>query len=158
MTSQEAQKEALEFSNLNKNELNVRNSLEKYWLKKASDINDTDTKQLAQLRRNFENTNFDDSYTPDKLKNINMFLNLDWIQNDPNLQKDFEKYLKILKENNFQQMVLVGGLNAIDLTARWSRYSDADKLMQKWIENTVTMLNPSDILSFSDTQTIEKKY
>jgi hypothetical protein len=87
-----------------------------------------------------------------------MLLDLDWIQADPNLQEDFGQYLSTLKKNNFNQMILPGGLNVIDWTARWSRYSDADKLMLKWIENTVPLFNPADILSFSDAQIQDKKY
>lgn len=158
MTQEEAQKQAFEFSRLSENELEVRDLLERYWLKNPDDINDIDTKHLVQLRREFENKNSRISDTSEKLKNFSMLLSLDWIQDDPNLYKDFEQYLKILKENNFNQMILLGGINAIDMTSRWSRYSDADKLLQKWIENTIPLFNPMEILNFSEIQIQDKKY
>lgn len=158
MSSQEARQEAQEFSRLNENELKVRDLLEKCWLKEPEDINETDTKQLVRLHREFKNTSVDSTYVPDKLKNTNMLLNLDWIQDDPNLENHFEKYMKILKENKLPEMVLTGGLNVIDMTAGWKRYSDADKLMQKWIENAVPLFNPVEILRFAEIQMSTKKY
>ena len=132
--------------------------LEKYWLKNPDDINDTDTKQLVQLRREFDDKKSEISNTPEKLKNISMLLNLDWIQNDSSLHRDFNQYMKVLKENKFNQMILLGGINAINMTSRWSRYSDADKLLQKWIVNIIPEFNPMEILNFSEIQINEKKY
>jgi hypothetical protein len=158
MTQEEAQKQALEFSRLSEKELDVRKLLEKYWRKSPNDINDTDTKNLVQLRANFDNRNSEKPNVCENLKNINVLLSMDWIQGDPNLQKDFEQYLKILRDNNFKQMILLGGINAIDMTAGWGRYSESDKLLQKWIENIIQSFNPMEILNFSEIQVNQKKY
>ncbi|MBN1975421.1 MAG: hypothetical protein JW787_17425 [Sedimentisphaerales bacterium] len=158
MTQEEAQKEALEFGRLNDKELKVRELFERYWQKKPQDINDIDRIKLESLRKNFESANTDSKSAAEKLRNISMILELDWIQDDPNLQKHFEQYLTILKENNFKEMLLLGGLNVINTTAGWSRFSDTDKLLQKWFENTIKSYKQLEILSFSEAQINQNNY
>ena len=132
--------------------------LEKYWLKKTNDINDLDTNHLVQLRMDMKNRNYESPSIAENLKSTSMLLNLDWIQDHPNLYRDFEQYLNILKENNFKQMMLLGGTNVIDITVRWERFSEADKLIQSWLEKSAKSFNSEEILSFSNIQLSQKNY
>lgn len=85
-------------------------------------------------------------------------MELDWIQNSFELNKRFESYLNILENYNHKQIMLSGVVNIIDITVRWRLFSQADTLLQNWVEKTVQSFNSKEILSFSEYQHGKRKY
>ncbi|MFX0200718.1 MAG: hypothetical protein ACFFCW_31750 [Candidatus Hodarchaeota archaeon] len=157
-STEEAKQVAARFVRLDEKELKVKELLTKYWLKDPDEIEDTDVNVLKQLRTHFENYPVIGKTVGEKLKRINMLLELDWIQSDPALQKHFKQYIDILTENDLNHMILVGGLHIIDTTIKWGQFPAADKLLQEWIDNVISACNAETILGFGQIQIRKRNY
>ena len=77
-------------------------------------------------------------------------MQLDWILGDNKLLAEhYEQYLNILKKNELEQMLLIGGQQAIETTFRWHNFSAADNLLKIWIDNVLSSNNPYPILRYA---------
>lgn len=142
-------------ASFNEIEKQVREMLLKYWMENPEKIEKDDLTKMRQMQKHFENTS-PGNFAGDQLRRINMLLQLDWILGDnKQLPKHYEKYLTILKTNGLEQMLLVGGQQAIETTFRWHHFSAADEFLKIWIENVLSLNNPDAILSFAQN-TIKK--
>ena len=151
-----SQKEAVEaahrFALYDDKEMKVSQMMERCWLKPVSDLNDTDVQALRELRVHFEGATPRGKTVGEQLKRINLLLDLDQMQDHPDLQKHFRQYLAILTANNLNQMILGGGLSIIDTTARWHHLAPADRLLDQWLDAAIAVHSPASILAFADVQ------
>jgi len=144
-----AGKSADAFSSFDDNEWATRKMLLKYWMKNAEVIEEADLKKLHKLRTHFEQIPDEEKTAGEKLRRINMLLQLNWTLNDgEQLQKLFQQYLDILAANDLDGMILVGGQYAIETTFRWRMFATADRLLEKWIDIAIANNNEQAILSF----------
>jgi len=71
----------------------------------------------------------------EQLKRINMLAEIDLMLGEKeDLAGRFSEYLSILRSNDLNNMVLVGGLSRIDIAMRWNQFDAADRLLQQWLE------------------------
>jgi len=152
MNEVEAGKSADAFSSFDSDEWKTREMLLKYWMKDATEIEDKDLIMLRQLQTHYEEVPIVEKTVGEKLRCINMLLQLDWILGDgEQLQKHFQRYLVLLTANDLDRMVLVGGQYAIETTFRWGHYNVADKLLKKWVDAAVANNDEQAILSFGQS-------
>lgn len=138
------------------NEKIVREMLLKYWMANPEKIEKDDLTKMRQMKKHFEDS-FAGNFAGDKLRRINMLLQLDWILGDSKqLPKHYKQYLNILKTSGHEQMILVGGQQAIETTFRWKHFKAADELLKIWIESVLSTNKADDILSFAQNA-IEKQ-
>jgi hypothetical protein len=150
MSLQEVQQEAQQYSEISADEINIKNTLEKCLQQNPSEIKKEDSELLVQIRKHFDDMAV--KTASEKLKRTSLLINLDWIQTDERLTEHFRQYLSILKENNLNQTILYSGLNTIDLTAVLGRFSDANEILQEWLDSFVADSDISEILDFAQTQ------
>ncbi len=151
LNADKAKKSAEAFGCFDSKERKCREMLLKYWMKEPAEIEDADLKILKQLRTHFENTTVNGETIGEKLKRINMIMELDWIQGDHALKKHFKQYLAILAANDLKLMTLVGGQHVIETTIEWRQFSVADHLLHEWVYTAVAINAEKAILHFGES-------
>ena len=143
-------------ASFDENEKVVREMLVKYWMENPEKVTEDDLTKMNKLQKHFEELTAGD-FAGDQLRRINMLLQLDWILGDKErLPGHYQQYLKILKFNGLNQMLITGGQQAIETTFRWKQFSSADELLKMWIENVLSLNNPEAVLNFAQ-DAIEKQ-
>ena len=157
-TPKETEQAASDFSRFGDRELKVRELSSKYWQKDPDKIEDADGALLEQLRAHFENLDVSTKTLGERLKRINMLMQLDWIGSHDALKERFRQYLAILTSNKLVEIVLAGGLHAIDMTIEWGQFPTADALLGDWIEAAITACDAESILRFAQIQLRRRHY
>jgi len=157
-TPKETEQAALEFSRFDDNELKMRELMNKYWQKDPDKIEDPDAMLLKQLRTHFENLDASTKTLGERLKRINMLMQLDWIQAHDALKEHFRQYLAVLTSNHLGEIVLAGGLHVINATIEWGQFSTADELLREWIRSATAICDAESILSFAQIQIRRRHY
>ncbi len=147
-----------DFASFDKNEIYVREMLSKYWMENPEKIANDDFDKIRKIQKQFNETTVG-AFAGDELRRINMLLQLDWILGDnKQLPIHYQKYLTILKENKFEQMLLEGGQNAIETTFRWNYFNSADKLLNLWIKDVLSLQNQDSILRFAQNKIKNQRF
>jgi len=150
LTTEEVRQSAERFRRFDPNEVRCRDLLIKYWLKSRSEVAQDDVEALKQLRRDFAEPPAPPATIGEKLKRVNMLLQVDWMLDDPNaLAGDFREYTRLLRSNGLGRMVLFGGENVIETTSRWGQPDAADKLLPVWLGAAVAENDMASILDFA---------
>ena len=152
LNSDQISKSAHTFSSFDSQDWKCREMLLKYWTEDPAEVEAEDLKVLRQLRTHFEEVSVVGKTSGEKLRRVNMLLQIDWMLGDSEqLNKHFQQYLAILISNDLDRMVLVGGQHAIETTIRWRQFSAADDLLQKWVDRAVAGNNEQTILDFGES-------
>jgi hypothetical protein len=151
MSLKEVQQEAQQYGRISDDELYIKKLLEKLLQQNNTDVEDKDVGRLERLRSEYDKT--DAKTTAEKLKLAGNLINLDWVQSDKKLAKDFKNYLSILKEKNPSQSIIMNdGLNTIDLTVVLGRFSDADEIVIDWLDSFMAETQYNEIIDFAQKQ------
>ncbi len=153
LTEQQCEEAAKEFCRLNPVELRQRALLIKYWAKPASDVNGLDLDDLKDLRCQFEGSATYDKSVGEKLKRINMMMEIDLMLGDhDHLLRAFGRYLETLRSSGLLEFLPTGGLARIDTAVRWRQFEAADRLLDQWRVAVVATQSPESILTFAGLQ------
>ncbi len=155
---EEVEQAALQFGRFDDKELKIRELLSKYWQKDPDKTEDADAMLLKQIRAHFENLHVKGKTLGEQLKHINMLMQLDWIEAHDALKEHFRQYLAILTSNHLSEIVLAGGLHAIDTTIEWGQFPTADELSKEWIETVMGACDAESILRFAQVQIRSRHY
>jgi len=125
----------------------------KYCKKAPIEIEKADVEIIEQLRDRFEKDSTAAGNTGKKLKYLNILIQLDSILGDHSgLERHYKSYLSTLADNKLNWMTLVGGFGAIETSMFAEKYTEAEKLLDLWL-NTVPDMHDSDaILLFARRQ------
>lgn len=126
----------------------------KYWKKAPKEIEKEDVEAIEQLRGHFEKAAAAaDSSTGEKLKHLNILMELDRIVSDQSeLERHYQSYLSTLGENKLLQMTLVGGYGVIQTSMFQGRRSEAEKLLGRWVNAVLDINDAGSILPFARRQ------
>lgn len=149
-TPEQVAKSAEQFSHFDPDEIRCRDLLIKYWLKNSSEIAQDDIETLERLRKHFAGQSLTSVRLGEQLKRVNMLLQVDWMLDDPNgLEESFREYAHLLRSNGLGRMVLFGGENLVETTARWGQPDTADRLLPIWLDAAVAENDMAAILDFA---------
>jgi hypothetical protein len=140
------------FARLDDKEMKTREMTERFWGRTVRDMNESDVRTLSELRSHFDDQSPRGMTLGEQLKRINMLLMLARMEGHADLQSHFREYLAIFVANHLDHMVLTGGVNIVDMTAQWRHFSEADRMMEQWLEAAVEVCSPAKILSFAQAQ------
>ena len=126
----------------------------KYWEKAPKEIEKEDGDSIEQLRGRFEKALASaDKNSGEKLKNLNILMELDRIVGDDSeLERHYQWYLSMLSENNLPQMTLVGGYGVIETSMFRERHSEAEKILGLWVNAVMEITDAESILLFARRQ------
>jgi len=126
----------------------------KYWKKAPKEIEKEDVEAIEQLRGRFEKAAAAaDSSTGEKLKHLNILMELDRIVGDQSeLERHYQQYLSTLGENKLFQMTLVGGYGVIETAMFRGRRSEAERLLTRWVNAVLDINDAESILPFARRQ------
>ena len=145
-----------QFSFFDPNEIRCRDLLIKYWLKSRSEVAKDDIEILERLRKHFAEESPKATTVGEQLKRVNMLLQGDWMLDDPNgLKEDFREYMRLLRSNGLGRMILYGGENLIETTARWGQPDTADKLLPLWLDAAIAENDMTAILDFASARVVK---
>jgi hypothetical protein len=152
-TPEQVAKSAERFSFFDPNENHCRDLLIKYWLKSPSEIAKDDVETLERLRKHFAGERSTGIVVGEQLKRINMLVQVYWMLDDPNgLEQGLREYIRLLRFNGLGRMILWGGENLIETTARWGQPDTADKLLLIWLDAAVAENDMATILDFASAR------
>lgn len=132
----------------------------KYWEKAPKEIEKKDFEAIEQLRERFEKALASvDKNSGEKLKNLNILIELDRIvDDDSELERHYQRYLSMLSDNNLFQMTLVGGHGVIETSMFRERRSEAEKLLGLWVNAVLEIHNAESILLFTQRQLAKNRF
>lgn len=79
------------------------------------------------------------------------------IGDQENLERFYQRYLCTLFDNKLWQMLLVGGYGAVETPMLWGRYTDANRLLRKWIDEVKAVKDAELVLRFARTE-LDRKH
>ncbi len=131
-----------------------RQFLVKYWKKDTAEVNEVDAEAMRHLRTHFEKAGARVTGSlGEKLRELNILMELNrMLDDETQLERYFAEYLGALRTNDCAQMVLVGGYAAIDTSMLWRRDAEADRLLERWLEEAVATHTPPIILNFAEAR------
>ena len=126
----------------------------KYWKKAPDEIEGKDHEAIEQLRDRFQtDLNAPDKTTGEKLKDLNILMELNRILGKTTeLERHYRWYLSILAEKKLLWMTLVGGYGVIETSMFRGRRSEAEKLLDLWLNAALEINDAESILLFSKSQ------
>lgn len=123
------------FGRFDADDVKCRELLLKYWMKSVQDIAPADAKSLRRLLAHFDVPPPQDAGLGERLKHVNMRLQLAWMLHDgEQLEKDFQEYLSLLLADGLDGMVLFGGQKIIETTMRWGQLHATERLLRHWLD------------------------
>jgi hypothetical protein len=154
-----AEKMARQFGGFTEQDRKYRELLSKYWEKNPKDVEIEDLAIIKQLLTYFERiAGASDMTVGERLKYLNILMELNrLIGDEENLERFYQCYLRTLSDNKLWQMLLVGGYGAVETPMLWGRYTDANRLLRKWIDEVRVIKNAELVLHFALTE-LDRKH
>jgi len=151
--------EAHRFGDFDPCDMNCRDLLLKYWMKPSSDVSPSDANSLRGLCEHFAELLGADATAGERLKRVNLLLQLHWMQdNAAQIEKDFREYISLLSANGLNRMVLFGGQNVIETTIRRAQFRAADRLLPLWLDAALSRNDPNSLLEFASANLARKRF
>lgn len=132
----------------------------KYWDKRVADIEEPEIQTIRQLRTRIEkDAPVADSSVGQKLKHLNVLMELDLILGDTaELERHYQRYLSTLYENKLSKLTLVGGYGVIETAMFRGRQTEAQKLLDRWVDTVLPMNDPESVLLFARRQLAKTRF
>ena len=150
-TVDQAKGEAQRFGAFNSAQHQYRDFLVKYWKTNPNNIPKADLDAIKALRDSFQKPlPVKETFIGEDLRRLNIVMELDrLIADEPDLKNAFELYLRTLATNKLDNLVLIGGCNAIDTSILWGRVNEANILLVEWLEISSQCNDPPSVHEFS---------
>jgi len=158
LSSNQIKESAEKFSFFESNEIKCREMLLKYWVKDPVEVAHEDRNTMEQLHAHFAKKSTLGMTAGEQLRHMNVLLQLDWmLGHAAELERNFQQYVSLLSRNELDQMILVGGQNAIELTIRWGQVKTANKLLDIWLDAAMPQNDIESVLDFA-INSLRKKH
>jgi len=159
MTPDQIETDATRFSAFDPHDIACRELLLRYWMKPPRDVSPADANSLQDLCTHFRDMPVADATVGEQLKQVNLLMQLDWMQEDmAKLETDFRKYLSLLSTNGLDRMILFGGQNVIEITIRWAQFRAAERLLPLWLDAALLRNDPNAILDFASANLATSRF
>jgi len=152
LTADEAEQAAQQFAHMDAEEQALQQLLERYWLKDSNGIAGEDAATLKRLRAHFEDVSPRGKIVGEQLKRLSLLVQLDWLQGDDAIQRHFREYLATLAANGLWETLVPAGCEMIDVTARWHRFTAADRMLEHWLDTVIAERDPASIRRYAESQ------
>ena len=142
---------AKHLSHFSPSELECRRLFLKYWLNPPTEVDETDLGIVRRLHAHFGGKSLLDMTEGERLKQINMLMQLEWMIGDmAGLKRQFRIYLKVLQDAKLHKMVLVGGQTLIETTLRWGQFAAAESMLKVWLDFARAVQDVEMMLTFAE--------
>jgi hypothetical protein len=149
-----AEKAAKQFGGFTSDQHKYWQLREKYWEKCPEQVEEVDIELIKQLLgRTEKDATVTDSSTGEKLKHLNILIELDRIVGDESeMKRNYQNYLSTLSDSKLAQMILVGGYGVIETSMFRQRQSEAEKLLDLWVKAALEINDDELMLFFAKSQ------
>jgi len=154
----DAKEAARKFSAVSADRSQYEQLHKKYWKKTTLEIEKADIETIEQLWSRFDKAATTADNIGEKLKCLNVLIQLDSILGDHNeLERHYKSYLSTLADNKLDWMTLVGGYGVIEKLMYAERHAVAKILLNVWIHTLLDMHENDEILLFARQQLAKKR-